>query len=69
MIAAHESGQEDEDTLTGHVGFALRTRQPKRVVVNRDGRRETWTWAMGYHKVRGRGPNATERRVGADGIF
>lgn len=64
-VEAHESGQEDEDTLTGQLGFALRTRQPKRVAV--DG--QTWSWAIHYHKFRGRGPSATESLVGADGLI
>jgi hypothetical protein len=64
-VNAHESGQEDEDTLTGQLGFALRTRQPKRVTV--DG--QTWTWTIYYHKLRGRGPNATEHLIGADGLI
>lgn len=63
-VDAHESGQEDEDTLTGQLGYALRTRRTKRVKV--DGR--VWTWEINYHKLRGRGPNAAERIVGADGV-
>jgi hypothetical protein len=62
---AHASGQEDEDTLTGQFGAFLRTRRPRQV---RDGRR-TWTWSINYGKFRGRGPNATERIIGADGII
>ena len=30
-VDAHESGQEDEDTLTGQLGYALRIRRPRRV--------------------------------------
>jgi hypothetical protein len=68
VVESHVSGQEDEDTLTGHLGFAIRTRHPRGVVVENDGRRETWNWSLNYHKFRGRGKGATERIIGADGI-
>lgn len=48
--------------------MAIRTRRPKRVVVAGQFP-ETWTWQLNYHKFRGRGANATERIVGADGII
>jgi hypothetical protein len=68
-LRAHRSGQEDEDTLTGQLGACLRTTQPRRVVVELDKVRRTWTWSLEYRKFRGRGPKATEKLVGADGIF
>jgi hypothetical protein len=62
---AHSSAQEDEDAVTGQLGVLLRTRRSKQV--RAEGR--TWTWAINYQKFRGRGPKATERVVGADGIL
>jgi hypothetical protein len=61
----HKSGQEEEDALTGHLGAFLTTQRTRRVRV--DGR--TWTWSIGYSKLRGRGPGATEKVIGADGII
>jgi hypothetical protein len=46
--------------LTGQLGFALRTSERMS-----DG----WTWSIDYTKFRGRGPGATERALGADGIL
>jgi hypothetical protein len=59
-VAAHGSAAEEEDTLTGQLGFALRTR--RRMA---DG----WTWSIDYTKFRGRGPGAAEKALGADGIL
>jgi hypothetical protein len=64
-VAAHESGQEDEDTLTGQLGMALKTRKRKRVPADNS----VWTWEISYQKFRGRGPKATENITGADGIM
>jgi len=61
-IGGYLSGNEDEDTLTGQLGANLRT---GRHVVNANG----WTWSVEYTKFRGRGSGATEKFVGADGIF
>jgi hypothetical protein len=59
-VAAYGSAAEDEDALTGQLGFALRT--SRRVA---DG----WTWPIDYAKLRGRGPDAAEKALGADGIL
>lgn len=59
-VDGYMSAREDEDTLTGHLGASLRTKHS-----NVDG----WTWSLDYTKLRGRGPRATEKLVGADGIF
>lgn len=67
-LAEYESAAEDEDTLTGHLGAKLTTRA-RRVVVRADEIPGTWTWSLSYTKFRGRGPGATEKRLGADGIF
>jgi len=58
------SASEDEDTFTGHLGALLGCSE-RRVRV--DGR--VWRWRIDYTKFRGKGGNATETSVGADGIF
>jgi hypothetical protein len=68
-VEAHKSGQEDEDTLTGQLGAFLRTPRPQTVTVTADNVLGKWTWLIDYRKLRGRGPNATEHTLGADGIF
>jgi len=62
------SANEDEDTLTGHLGACLRTRTHT-VQVSDDEVNGPWKWSMDYAKFRGRGKGATERYLGADGIF
>jgi len=57
--------QGDEDSLTGALGQAIAT--PPRIVFGPDGRMYEWT--IYHYKLRGRGKNAPERRIGADGIF
>jgi len=67
-LIEYESAQEDEDVLTGHLGSKLTTR--RRVVMVEDAEVPgPWAWSLQYRKFRGRGPNATEKRLGADGIF
>jgi hypothetical protein len=69
-IDAHRSGQEEEDTLTGHLGAYLRTGpKPKRVLVTWDTVPRYWTWSLDYSKFRGRGGKAAEHLLGADGLF
>lgn len=69
---AYENASEEEDTLTGQLGFSLNCKT-KKVVVKGDRQKEqmpgTWKWFLKYTKFRGRGPNATENILGADGIF
>lgn len=62
------SANEDEDTLTGHLGASLRIKNQK-VKVEQSEIRGTWKWSIEYYKFRGRGANATEKYLGADGIF
>jgi hypothetical protein len=62
--ARHWSAAEDEDTFTGHLGALLGTSE-KTVIVND----QPWRWSIDYTKFRGRGLNATESALGADGIF
>jgi hypothetical protein len=61
------SGNEDEDTLTGHLGFALKT-GVHTVNVAEGEIRGPWKWSIDYSKFRGRGRNAPEKHIGADGI-
>lgn len=64
------SGNEEEDTLTGDLGATLRVKDQK-VQVRGEGNEfpGEWTWSIDYYKFRGRGPSATESKVGADGLF
>ncbi len=66
------SANEDEDTLTGHLGACLRTTHVQKVIVEREQQEEifgTWSWSIDYTKFRGRGKAATESLLGADGII
>lgn len=67
-IGGFQSAQEDEDTLTGELGSSLRTSVHTIDVVD-DQIPGPWKWSISYTKLRGRGANATERFLGADGIF
>lgn len=58
------SASEDEDTFTGHLGALLGAGERK---VDVDG--QQWYWSIDYTKFRGRGKDATEALIGADGIF
>lgn len=63
------SACEDEDSLTGDWGGLLRIRNQN---VKIDGRGELpndWQWSIDYRKFRGRGKNATEKTLGADGVI
>lgn len=63
------SAHEDEDALTGHLGGSLRISNQTVVAVGPDEREGLWTWSVDYTKFRGRGKQATEKVIGADGIF
>lgn len=54
----------DEDAVTGALGQAIAMRP----LVFADGP-STFRVEVAYRKVRGRGPNAAERRYGLDGVF
>ncbi|MGA7155263.1 MAG: J domain-containing protein [Acidobacteriaceae bacterium] len=58
------SAAEDEDTFTGQLGALLGAGERK---VEVDG--QPWYWKIEYTKFRGRGRDATEAKIGADGIF
>jgi hypothetical protein len=55
----------DEDSLTGALGNAIS--MPHAVVFG-DGHRQ-YSYQVSYRKIRGRGPGAPEKQLGADGIF
>lgn len=64
------SANEEEDTLTGDLGATLRIKNQKVFVQNSQIEKPgEWTWGIDYHKFRGRGPGATENKLGADGVF
>ena len=70
---AYENACEEEDALTGQLGFSLKCKQ-KRVYVtslsdSKDVQPGVWKWSFKYYKFRGRGPKPTENILGADGIF
>ena len=67
-LAEFESAEEDEDVLTGHLGANLTT-HARQVWVSEGERTGYWTWSLKYRKFRGRGAGATEKKLGADGIF
>lgn len=62
------SANEDEDTMTGHLGALLKIKKQRVSVVQSEINGE-WKWSIDYCKFRGRGPNATEKLLGADGIL
>ncbi len=63
--ALFSQGRGDEDALTGALGQAISMTRP--VTFHVDG--ELYRVSISYTKLRGRGPNAPEKRYGADGIF
>jgi hypothetical protein len=60
-----DSGEDEEDTLTGDLGGHLRKKW-RTVSTQTDGR---WKWRMTYKKFRSKGKGAEEKPLGADGIF
>jgi hypothetical protein len=55
-----ESAKQDEDTITGDFFGNLRNGWTKTA---------DHSWRLVYNKFRGRGPNALEKEIGADGII
>lgn len=55
----------DEDSLTGALGQAISTSNVIRQRVGKD----RYEWKIYSRKIRGRGPRAPEKPLGADGIF
>jgi len=68
VLDGYQSANEDEDSLTGDMGGVLRIKN-KKVKVSKGEINGTWTWSINYKKFRDKGNNATERIIGADGIF
>jgi len=62
----YSSAAEEEDSLTGDFGATLRTGFNE-FLDPRTGR--LWIWRVTYRKLRGRGAQATEKFVGADGVL
>jgi hypothetical protein len=62
------SANEDEDTLTGHLFARLKT-GVHLVDVTQDEINGPWKWSIDYTKFRGRGKDAAESFLGADGII
>lgn len=67
-VQGYLSANEDEDTLTGHLGGLLQIRS-QNVEVIESQISGIWTWEIDYYKFRGRGAGATEKILGADGIL
>lgn len=69
-VEGYWSANEDEDVLTGHLGACLKIgKQKVQVTEIQTERLGEWTWSLDYFKFRGRGKNATENILGADGLF
>lgn len=63
--AKYRFSSADEDSLSGALGNNLSMAHP---MIYSDGMRE-YQFQISYQKIRGRGPGAPERSLGADGIF
>lgn len=63
--ATFSQNSADEDSVTGALAQALATPKPVRMSV---GTKE-YLINIFYRKLRGRGPNAPEKRYGSDGLF
>lgn len=64
--AQYENAVGDEDTLTGALGALISTSTPMFFQIGPDLQIEV---QIDYRKLRGRGKNAPESRLGADGVF
>ena len=54
--------------MTGHLGGNLTTLK-RQILVSKGDPAGMWSWSLSYTKFRGRGLGATEKKLGADGIF
>jgi hypothetical protein len=68
-VNGYLSGHEDEDSLTGDLGASLRIGTQTVHIPEGQEVSGSWTWSITYYKFRGRGKKATEKVLGADGIF
>jgi hypothetical protein len=66
--SGYSSAQEEEDTITGELGGALRTNKVQFVYVTDLEVPGTWRWSITYSKFRSKARDATESIIGADGI-
>lgn len=66
--SGYSSAQEEEDTITGELGGALRTDEAQFVYVTDSEVPGTWRWSITYSKFRSKAQDATESIIGADGI-
>jgi hypothetical protein len=66
-VRAFPAGAEDEDALTGQLGYALRI--DEQAVTVQGEVAGIWRWSIDYTKFRGRGKGAAENTLGADGIL
>jgi hypothetical protein len=67
--SGYSSAQEEEDTITGELGGALRTQRERVVSVTEGQPLGLWRWSITYSKFGSKAKNATESLVGADGIL
>lgn len=67
-IKGYASAYEDEDVLTGHL-FGLMKSDEHVVSIDDQEIGGNCKWSIDYKKFRGRGKKATEKIIGADGIF
>jgi hypothetical protein len=67
--SGYSSAQEEEDTITGELGGALRTKGVQVVNVTDAQVSGTWRWSISYSKFKSKAQGATESIVGADGIL
>lgn len=59
------AGSAEEDTITGDLGSALRTRHPNSITTGG----VNYKWGLSYKKFLGKSRRSVEKRLGADGIF
>lgn len=59
------AGSSEEDTITGDLGSALRTRRAHSVTIGGI----KYRWSLSYKKFLSKSKRSVEKRLGADGIF
>lgn len=65
-VAEFSSHKADEDAVTGGLGQEIRRRGAHIFFDDTD---KVWIVHISYEKIRGRGPNAPEKKYGSDGLF
>ncbi|HTG33574.1 MAG TPA: hypothetical protein VLB76_11665 [Thermoanaerobaculia bacterium] len=60
-----KAGSAEEDTITGDLGSALRTRHPHSITTGG----VDYKWSLSYKKFLSKSKRSVEKRLGADGIF